>query len=81
MTDDKKLHEEKLLLGLNNQIKLHIVLKDGVWKNGFVKKIGSDFFMFEDAVHGIEPIFFLEVKKIEPYVKGGKKESENGRTD
>lgn len=74
MTNDKKLHEEKLLLSLNHNLKLHITLKDGIWRNGYVKEILADFFMFEDAVTGLDPIFFLEIIKIEPYTEEKKEE-------
>jgi len=72
MNDEKKLHEQILLLSFEKQVKIHIALKDGTWRNGFVKGIRADFFLFEDKENGVEPIFFLELKKIDPYYGEGK---------
>ena len=72
MNNEKMKHEEKLLLSLKNKLKVHIVLTDGSWRNGFVRDISADFFMFEDAVNGLEPLFFLDLKAIEPFMEGGK---------
>ena len=54
-------NNELLLLAHKKQIKIHLILKDTSWRNGFVKELSGDFFMFEDPVNGLEPIFYLQV--------------------
>ncbi len=72
----RKLNEEKIKEAKENSTKLHLILKDKTWRNGYVKEIKADFFIFEDSINGQEPIFFLELNKVEPYIKkgGGKNE-------
>lgn len=64
-----KLNEQKILVAFNQQIKIHIVLKDKSWRNGFVKELKADFFMFNDSEDGFEPLFFLDVFKVEPFME------------
>lgn len=66
---NQEVNEQKLLKAFNSNLKLHIVLKDKTWRNGFVKELKADFFLFEDKINGIEPIFFLELLKVEPYLE------------
>jgi len=73
----QRLNEEKILSALKNSIKLHLTLKDKTFRNGYVKEIGADFFIFSDEINGDEPIFFLELHKVEPYIKEKKGENEN----
>jgi len=64
----RKLNEEKIKEAFKNSTKIHITLKNETWRNGYVKDIKTDFFIFEDIVNGIEPIFFLDLEKVEPYI-------------
>lgn len=69
------IHEtnyNKILLGFENNLKLHIVLKNNQWRNGYVVELGADYFIFNDKKNGIEPIFFLELKKVEPFMEEGR---------
>ena len=63
--------KEKINSAFINTTKLHIVLKDKFWRNGFVVEQSADFFIFDDVIQGQEPIFFLEVAKVEPYFENG----------
>lgn len=74
----RKLNEEKIRLAKENHTKIHLILRDKTWRNGYVKEISGDFFIFEDDVNGDEPIFFLELSKVEPYIEPEKKGGENG---
>lgn len=65
-------NEQLIRLAYEKKIVLHLVLKDGSWKNGTVEEITPDFFIFSDKVRGKAPIFFLELGKVSPYVRGGK---------
>lgn len=74
MIEDAKTKEELILLSYEKKIKLHISLTNGNWRNGFViEKPTVDFFKFKDEISGEEPIFFLQLKKVEPYVDEVKK--------
>ena len=69
-----KLNEELIFEALKSSTKIHITLKDGSWRNGFVTEIKADFFMFDDKENGIEPFFFLQLKEIKPYIEEKEKE-------
>jgi len=72
MSDEiRKINKEKILTAFSGKIKLHISLKDGSWRNGFVFETSADFFIFEDNVNGKESIFFLELKEVHPYLEEG----------
>jgi hypothetical protein len=60
-------NHELILFSFENKTMIHLALKDKSWRNGFVKEIKPDFFMFEDRENGIEPIFYLQVYKVSPY--------------
>jgi hypothetical protein len=46
---------------------IHISYIDGTWKRGIVKEVKHDFFMLDERLDGLIPVFFLEIKSIEPY--------------
>ena len=53
----------------DNQIKVHITFKDDSWKNGaIIEMTSADFFMFSDVYEGDQPIFYLQIKEIAPYI-------------
>lgn len=56
---------------------IHVELKNSVFYNGFITEISSDFLLIKDRKLGELPIFFLEIKKIEP--EREKKEGKGGR--
>lgn len=47
-----------------NQIKAHVKRKDGIFFNGFIKEVGSDFFIFIDQEDGHIVIFFRELERL-----------------
>jgi len=63
-----ELNKEKIYNSYQSQLKIHLALKNKTWRNGFVKEIRAEFFMFEDRENGVEPIFFMEVRDVKPYV-------------
>ena len=67
--ENRKLNEEKIYEAFSKGIKLHLILRDNSWRNGFVREISADFFIFDDRENGKEPIFFLELVKAEPYME------------
>ena len=70
------INEEKISRARFSELKVHLTLRDGSYRNGFVKNIYDDYFLFYDDVNGNEPIFFLELRNVEPYTK---KEKEDGK--
>jgi hypothetical protein len=65
--------QELIKLSFNKKIKIHIILKDKTWRNGFVTKILPDFFMFEDMEDGEEPFFYIQLYNVEPFMERGEK--------
>ena len=49
------------------KIRVHITLKSGLWKRGFIKNVGAEFFILEESLQGEMPIFFQEIEKIDKY--------------
>lgn len=47
-------------------VPVYLRTKGGGTKRGKVVESSADFFMFEDSLAGIEPIFFIEVIYYEP---------------
>jgi hypothetical protein len=62
------IEKEKILLAYNSKLRLHIKKKNKDWRNGYVREIQADFFLFEDDQNGIEPIFWIELLKVDPYI-------------
>ena len=69
----RKINEEKIFSAFKNYTKIHLTLKDKTFRNGYVKELGGDFFIFQDDVNGDEPIFFLELRNVEPCMKEAEK--------
>jgi len=66
--DTRTINEEKINSAFKNSTKLHLVLKNKNFRNGYIKELGADFFIFEDDINGREAIFFLELHNVEPYM-------------
>ena len=67
--EDILIIENKIKIAHSKKFKVHILLKNKKgWRNGFVKKITPDFFIFSDSVNGEEAFFFLEIQDVEPYI-------------
>ena len=72
--EDTNINEEKIKEAYSKQIEIHITLKDGSWRNGFVKKIHPDFFEFWDWINKEnEPVFFMELHKVQPRIEEERK--------
>lgn len=47
---------------------VHISFNNGnFFKRGLIKEVKADFFILEERLEGLQPVFFQEVKSIEPY--------------
>lgn len=62
------LLQKKATVYFNRGEKVHISFKKGHWKRGIIQEVSADFFMLNETLEGMMPIFFLEIKDIRPYV-------------
>lgn len=64
----KQILNNRLIgLAFSKQLKIHLVLKDNSWRNGFVTKVFGDTFDFKDSQNSEESFFYVEVKAVEPF--------------
>jgi len=78
LNDFININKEKVIKAFESNLKLHIKLKNSSWRNGFVKSIEADFFIFEDNMNGEEPFFWIELLKVDPCLELNKEVRENG---
>lgn len=69
MRDENINNEQLIRLAYSRQIKVHLILKDGTWRNGFVMQVTADFFNFKDAENDEEPFFYIQVADVQPFTK------------
>ena len=62
-------NEQLIRLAFSKGIKIHITLKDGTWRNGFVRDVQGDVFDLEDKENGVEAFFYIQLDKVEPYLE------------
>lgn len=65
MTDDILLQKAEAYFILGEVV--HVTYKTGHWVNGIVKRVSSDFFMFDELEDGLIPIFYKEISSITKY--------------
>ena len=63
------LNNQLILTAFKSQLKIHIGLVDKTFRNGIVKEMSADFFMFLKEDGRDEPIFYLEVYDVKPYME------------
>jgi len=68
------INQELIKESYSKKIKLHITLNNNTWRNGYVKSVYADFFEFKDTENPLEAFFFIELKKVEPYINAVEKE-------
>ena len=66
------INEQLIRLAFSKGIKIHISLKDGTWRNGFVKEVLGDVFELEDKENGVEPFFYIQLVSVEPFNEVGR---------
>ena len=69
MRDESINNEQLIRLTYSKQIKVHLILKDGTWRNGFVTNPEEDFFYFKDTENDEEPFFYIQVADVQPFTK------------
>lgn len=67
--NDNDLNEELIKESQINSRKLHLVLKDRTYRNGYVKSFSESIFIFIDDRNGSEEISFLDLYKVKYYTK------------
>ena len=66
---NKTINEKLIQTAYSKQIKLHLILTNGTWRNGFVVKTYADFFEFKDTENPLEVFFYIQIKKVEPFTE------------
>lgn len=56
--------------------KVHIQYKKEHWARGIIKEVKEEFFLLDESLEGLLPIFFQEIKSIEKF--SSKKEVRDG---
>jgi len=78
MNDEElKLIQDKIYFYYKEKQAIHVELKNNQFYNGFIQTFSADFFMIQEMMLGVMPIFYKEINIIEPYVKR-KEEESNG---
>ena len=65
------LNRELIQMSLEKGLKVHLILQDRTWRNGYVLKCYPDSFDFKDTENKAEAFFFLQVFNVEPFKGGG----------
>lgn len=69
--DDYDNAREILKVYLKNSTAIHVTKNDGMWMNGSIVEVRADFVLIDEFKKGRMPVFFLEIKSIEPYAQRG----------
>jgi len=69
MKNENMIDEQLIRLAYSKNIKIHITLNNNSWRNGFVKKLDNNFFIFEDLENGEEPFFYAQLTNVEPFTE------------
>jgi len=64
---DVQLMQTKAEFFFNKKKAIHVKYKKGFFKNGNILELSSDFFMLDDFLEGLFPVFYLEIEDIEEY--------------
>lgn len=59
--------QKKVQVFFERQIKIHISFKEGYWKRGLIKEVSAEFFMLDERLEGLMPVFYTEIVSITPY--------------
>lgn len=63
----EEMIRQKIDYFFKNKKSIHIQFKKGNWKNGEIKEISSDFFMLDEFLEGMQPIFFQQIEDVDVY--------------
>ena len=65
--DERTILQKKADAFLVLAEKVHVKYIDGHWKRGFVKEVSADFFLLDETLDGMMPVFFQEISDIEKF--------------
>ncbi|MEM4270828.1 MAG: hypothetical protein QXO70_01890 [Candidatus Pacearchaeota archaeon] len=64
---EKDIFYKKIKYFLENNLYVHITTKNKKFYNGSVEEVSPSFFILNDFIVGKIPIFYIEIREIEPY--------------
>ena len=79
MKDEKMLMQDKAKFFCDAKKIAHVSFNKGFWKNGLITEVSTDYFMLDERLDGLQPVFFLEIKDITLYTNDKLKEDKDGR--
>ena len=69
MSEDNNILKRKIEYFLNNKLLVHISLKNSKFLNGKILELAGDMIIVDDQFLGATPVYFDEIKFLEPYVR------------
>ncbi len=64
--NNTEILQKKATLFLNERTFVCLLFNNDRFRHGYIKEIKSDFFIFVDRFEGELPVFFIELRDIEP---------------
>lgn len=58
-----EINRQRVKLFFEKKEIIHCTLKDGKFLNGLIFSVQEDFFEIHDRVDGVQPVFFIELRK------------------
>lgn len=73
--DDNNILKQKIKYYFENKLPVHISLRSTRFLNGKILEFAGDMIIIEDNLLGATPVYFDEIKYVEPFRKkeGGKR--------
>lgn len=65
--ENEVLLKKKVDLFFKDKTKVHISYNKGYWKRGYITEVSSDFFMLDETLEGLFPVFFIEIKSVDKF--------------
>ena len=69
MSDENNILKRKIEYFLKNKIIVHISLSNSKFLNGKILEFAGDMLIIDDQFLGATPVYFDEIKFLEPYVR------------
>ena len=73
-----EFYKKQALVYSRKKIPVHISKDDGIFYNGIIIEVGSNFFFIDDLKEGRQLVFFSQLKQEVVEYKEKKEEGENG---
>lgn len=61
-------YEKRARVFLEKDIPAHIIDKNGIWYNGFLDEVSTEFLIIIDRVLGKVPVFFQDIEKFDFFI-------------